>query len=110
MAFVLKKLNKIAVQVKGTLPDEGRKPINFDFALHCKRLSQDEIEAVIKDKDASLQDFARDVAEGWDRVIDEAGQPVDFCRDSLDSLLNQAGMPTLVFQSYLKQVAAVAKN
>ena len=110
MAFVLKKLNKLAVQVKGSLPGEDGKPQNFDFTLHCKRLSQDEIEAVINDKSGSAQDFLRSVTEGWDRVVDEDGQPQQFEAESLDALMNQAGMPVVCFQAYLKQVAAVAKN
>ena len=41
MAFKLVKRNKLAVKVKGTLPDDNGKPINFDFKLHCNRLSQE---------------------------------------------------------------------
>lgn len=110
MAFVLKKLNKLPVRVKGTLPGEDGKPVHFDFSLHCKRLSQDEIDAVIADKDSSLQDFVRSVAEGWDGVVQEDGQSVQFDQDGLDGMLAYAGMPTLCFQSYLKQIGAVAKN
>jgi len=110
MAFVLKTLNKIAVQIKGNLPDENGKPINFDFVLHCKRLTQDEIEAVIRDKDGTTQDFVRSVAEGWSRVLGEDGAPLAYSEEGLDALLSQAGMPVLVFQSYIKQVGAVAKN
>ena len=110
MAFKLVKLNKLVVRVKGQLPDENGKPTDFNFALQCKRLDQDELEAVIQDKSGSLQDFARSVVQGWESVLGEDGQPVDFSDDNLESLLKQAGMPTLLFQSYIKQVGAVAKN
>lgn len=110
MAFVLKKLNKLPVRVKGTLPGEDGKPMNFDFTLHCKRLSQDEIDAVIADKESTLQDFVRNVAEGWDDVLGDDKQPISFGQESLDGMLGNAGLPTLCFQAYLKQIGAVAKN
>ena len=110
MAFKLIKRNKLPVTVKGTLPDDSGKPVNFDFKLHCKRLNQDEIDAALKDRKGDVKKFVRDVAEGWDGVLDDAGVAVDFTTDQLDELIDNIGMPVVIMHAYLEQVAAVAKN
>ncbi|WP_027864260.1 hypothetical protein [Massilia alkalitolerans] len=110
MAFVLKKLNKLPVRVKGTLPGEDGKPVEFDFILHCKRLTQEEVEAEQNDKHGSVKGFLRGVAEGWEQVKDENGAAVTFSEDGLNGLLSTAGMPMLCFTSYMKQIAVAAKN
>lgn len=109
MAFKLVKRNKIAVKVKGTLPDEDGKPEHFDFKLHCERLSQDEIDDV-RQENGGVKAFIRRVAQGWDCVLDKAGQPVPFSTDDLEGLIDVAGMPLLVLRCYMEQVGATAKN
>lgn len=109
MAFILKKLNKLAVKVKGTLPDEAGKPEHFDFKLHCIRLSQDEIDDV-RQENGGVKAFVRSVTEGWDTVLDEAGQAVQFSADGLEELIDHAGMPLLILRCYMEQVGATAKN
>ena len=108
--FKLVKRNKIAVAVKGTLPDEDGKPVNFDFKLHCRRLNQDEIDAAMKDKSGDVKKFLRDIAEGWEGVLAEAGTVVEFSPEQFDEVINNVGMPVVIMRSYLEQVAAVAKN
>lgn len=110
MPFVLKKMNKLPVRVKGTLPGEDGKPVHFDFTLHCKRLSQDEIEGVQSDEDGSVKHFVRTNTEGWQDVKDESGAAVIFSPEGLNDLLSNAGMPMLCFTSYMKQIAATGKN
>lgn len=110
MALKLVKRNKIAVTVKGTLPDEHGKPVNFDFKLHCRRLNQDEIDVAMKDKSGDVKKFIRDIAEGWDGVLAEAGTALDFSPEQFDEVINNVGMPVVIMRSYLEQVAAVAKN
>jgi len=110
MAFKLVVRKKLRVPVKGTLKDESGKPVSFDFTLLCERLSQDEIDKAIKDKDESVNDFVKRVTQGWEDVLDEAGQPLAFDADSLAAVLNQAGMPVVCYQSYIKEVGAVVKN
>lgn len=109
MSYTLVKRNKIAVKVKGTLPDEDGKPVRFDFKLHCTRMGQDEIDAA-REENAKVKPFIRRVAEGWDGVLDRAGQPVEFSDEGLDEIIDQAGMPMLIMRCYLEQVAATAKN
>jgi len=108
--FKLVKRSKIAVAVKGALPDEDGKPVNFDFKLHCRRLNQDEIDVAMKDKSGDVKKFIRDIAEGWDGVLAEAGTALDFSPEQFDEVINNAGMPVVIMRSYLDQVAAVAKN
>jgi len=110
MALKLVKRNKIAVTVKGTLPDEDGKPIAFDFKLHCKRLTQDEIDSALKNRKGEVKGFIREVAQGWEGVLDEVGAPVPFSAEILDEQLNEPGMPVLIMQAYLEQVSATAKN
>jgi len=109
MAFKLVKRNKLAVTVKGTLPSESGKPEYFDFKLHCERLSQDEIDDV-RQENGGVKAFIRRVTEGWESVLDEAGQPVPFSTDGLEELIDHAGMPLLVLRCYMEQVGAAAKN
>lgn len=109
MAFKLVKRNKIAVNIKGTLPDEDGKPVPFDYKLHCERLGQDEIDAV-RTSDSSIKAFIRRVAQGWENIQDESGQPISFAPENLDAVIDTAGMPMLFLRSYMEQVAATAKN
>ena len=109
MAYKFVKRNKIAVEVKGTLPDENGKPVKFDFKLFCKRKTSDEIEAVMKDRNSEVKNFVRDVAEGWD-VLGEDNEPLLFSPENLNDVLNDVGMPTVIMQAYLSQIAATAKN
>lgn len=111
MAHKLVVRSKLPVQVKGTLKGEDGKPVEFDFVLKCKRLTQAEIDAAMKNKDESVAQFVHKVAEDWEGVLDEQGQPMPFSADNLDALLNNdAGMQGVCFQSYLRDAGAVAKN
>ncbi|WP_312515027.1 hypothetical protein [Massilia sp.] len=110
MAFKLVKLNKLPVLVKGALPGEDGKPQNFEFTLNCKRLTQGEIDIVMKDKKGEVKGFVQKVAEGWDGMLDADGNPVPFGREQLDELLDNAGLPVMILHSYMEQVSAVAKN
>lgn len=110
MAFILKKRNKLAVKIKGTLPDEDGKQIDFDFVLHCKRLTQGEIDVFMKDQKGKVAALVKDVAEGWGLVLDEAGNAVPFSGEQLDAQLENPGLPMLILQSYMEQVSATAKN
>ncbi|MEG0082230.1 MAG: hypothetical protein RR775_10100 [Massilia sp.] len=110
MAFKLVRLNKLPVRVKGALPGEDGKPAAFDFTLHCKRLSQAEIDVVMKDKRGEVKGFVHNVVEGWDGVLDANGEPVSFAADQLDEMIDNAGLPMLIMHAYLEQVSATAKN
>lgn len=110
MAFKLVKRNKLRVPVKGALAGEDGKPVNFSFVLLCTRLTQTEIDDAIKNKDESVKEFVERVITGWEDVLDEEGTVIPFTDDSLAAVLDQAGLPVVCYQSYLKEVGATAKN
>lgn len=110
MAFKLVVRNKLRVPVKGELKDENGKPVKFDFVLLCKRLDQTQINDVIKNEDQSVREFLHSVATGWEGVLTEDGTPLDCTDDNLAAVLEQAGMHTVCFGAYLKEVGATAKN
>ncbi|HEX9173853.1 MAG TPA: hypothetical protein VF861_14465 [Telluria sp.] len=101
--------SKLPVRVKGELVGEDGKPVQIDFNLRCKRLTQDEVDT--ENKGVPIKDFIRKVAEGWDDVLDEQNQPLPFSAENLDAVMNNdVGMANVMFQSYLKAAGAVAKN
>lgn len=110
MAFKLVKRNKLRVPVKGVIAGEDGKPVNFSFMLLCARLTQTEIEDAMKDKEESVRDFVQRVTTGWEDVLDDSGAVMPFDSDNLSAVLDQAGMPVVCYQSYLKEVGATAKN
>lgn len=111
MAFTVIKRNKLRVHVKGQIAGEpGGAPVEFDFHLVCKRLTQSEIDAVMDDKKALIKDFCHANTESWEGVIGELGAPVPFSQDALDQVLDEPGMRSVCFAAYMRDVSAVAKN
>jgi hypothetical protein len=110
MALKLVKRNKLLVHVTGSQTGEDGKAVPFDFKLQCVRLSQEELDAALADKKESVAAFMKRVTNGWELVLDDAGQPFPFSEENFAAVLSEAGMPAVCFQSYLKDVGAVAKN
>lgn len=110
MAFKLVTRNKLRVSVKGSIAGEDGKPVPFSFVLLCERLSQTKIQEALENKDAPVVDFVQRVTNGWEDILDDAGQPLAFDADNLAAVLDQAGLPGVCFQAYMKEVGAVAKN
>ena len=110
MALKLVVRNKLRVPVKGSIADENGKQVSFSFVLLCRRLSQTQIQAAQENKDELVVDFIKDVTEGWEDVIDSTGQPLPFDDDNFAAVMDQAGLPGVCFQAYMKEVGAVAKN
>lgn len=111
MAHKLVRRNKVPVQVKGELKGEDGQPVQFDFTLHCKRMTQPEIDASMANKTEPVKTFLHGVAEGWEGVLGEDNQAIPFNADNLTEVLaNDAGMAMVCFQSYLRDNSAVVKN
>jgi hypothetical protein len=110
MALKLVKRNKLLVHVKGSQTGEDGKSVPFDFKLHCARLTQEEMDETLGDKKESVAAFMKRVTTGWEAVLDEANQPLPFSEENFASVLSEAGMPIVCFQSYLKDVGATVKN
>lgn len=110
MALKLVVRNKLRVLVKGSIAGEDGKPVPFSFVLLCDRLTQSQIEAELQDKEAPVVDFLKRVTNGWEDILDDAGKPIPFDEDNFASVMDQAGLPVVCFQAYMKEVGAVAKN
>jgi len=110
MALKLVVRNKLRVPVKGSLPDENGKQVPFSFVLLCTRLSQTEIEEASENKGERIAKFVQGVTNNWEDVLDAAGEPLPFDDDNFAMVMDQAGMPGVCFQAYMKEVGAVAKN
>lgn len=110
MALIVVVRKKLRVPVKGTMKDENGKPAPFDFTLVCDRLTQTEIEEAIGDKAETVKEFVKRVTTDWEDVRAESKELIPFSVDSLASVLDMAGMPVVCYQSYLKEVGAIAKN
>lgn len=110
MAFKLVVRNKLRVPVKGAISDDDGAPVDFDFVLLCKRLNQDQIDAVVKDEKKSVRQFLTEVTTGWDGILAEDGTPLAFSPEELTKVLLQAGMHSVCYGAYLKEVGAIAKN
>jgi hypothetical protein len=110
MALKLVKRNKLRVAIKGTINDDEGNPVKFDFVLLCKRVDQPYIDAFMEDKKTNIADFIHKVTEGWESVYTEDGTALDFTPDNLTLVLEQPGMHVVCFNTYIKEVGAVAKN
>lgn len=102
----------VEVPVKFTLKSKG---INkaFSFTFDAKRLAQDEISTRLEDKEKKVKDFMGDLVTGWAGqrlVLNEAGEPADFSEDALEVMLNAPGVASILFNAYLKDCGATAKN
>ena len=111
MAFQLIERNTVAVAIKGILNDAATgKPQPFDFILHCQRMDLPTLQAALADKERSVRDFVCSVAQGWSGVTGAEGATLPFTEAGLEQLLNLPGMDALVFDAYLAQQGARAKN
>ena len=110
MALKLVVRNKLRVPIKGSIADENGRQVPFSFVLLCKRLSQTQIQEAQENKGDLIVDFIERVTEGWEDVLDDAGQPMPFDPDNFAAVMDQAGMPGVCFHCYMKEVGAVAKN
>lgn len=110
MALKLVTRNKLRVPVKGSIVDEAGKPVPFSFVLLCDRLTQTQIEETMKNKEEPVTDFLQRVTNGWEDILDDAGQQLPFGDENFAAVLDQAGLPGVCFQAYMKEVGAVAKN
>jgi hypothetical protein len=110
--FQLAVEDTVEVPVKFTFK-AGRVNKSFSFTVFCDRLDQDEINERRKTPDMLVTDFMRPLMKGWKDqlfVLDSHGKPADFSEGARDVMLNAAGVGTVIFNSYLKEVGAKEKN
>lgn len=112
MARKLVIANIVKVPVKFSLNNNG-KIVPFAFSVTATRLNQDEIKAGVGDGETLISEFLTTIITGWDGqqlVVEEDGTPADFDSESLAMLLGTAGVSVAIFNAYLKECAAKAKN
>jgi hypothetical protein len=104
--------NTVQVPVKFETNNNGKGKA-FNFNLTCKRLSQEELNAIVKDEEALIKDVMKDITTGWQNqtlVVDEDGTPCPFSDASFDMMLSLKGIGLIAWQSYQKEVGAKTKN
>lgn len=112
MAYKLVIANVVKVPVKFTLDDAGVSK-EFKFTISCERLGVDEIKERTQDGTARISDFLKGIMHGWEGqklVVDDEGKPADFNPDSLNVMLNTAGVATVLYNRYLNECGAKGKN
>jgi hypothetical protein len=113
MALKLAIEDKVAVHVQGVLAGAikgDRKKV--DFHIYMKRLTQEEINASMKEEEP-LNDFIKRLADGWDGqrlVLNDDDTPADFSPQALDKLFQTAGMLMWIYRAYLRDVGIQEKN
>lgn len=98
--------DKVGFEVKGKYHDEAGKPHSFAFFIVARRLDSDALNNALSDNDALVKEFVKEVACDWKGVADEDGNDIEFSAEALDRLLKTPGIPNLIFNTYLLNVAA----
>lgn len=104
--------NTVKVPVKLTL-NNGGKIASFSFSVLANRLDQAQIKANLDDSESLISEFLAEIIHDWSGqtlVLDDDDKPSDFSAEALDLMLGVAGVSVVIFQSYLKEVGAKAKN
>ena len=106
MAFVLSKSDTYDWPVRITLATDGGKRTVETLDVNFRRLPQSRITELVKqaraaelgrDDDVVMDDreAAREIIDGWDGVVDDAGKPVPYSEAALVQLLE---IPTVAGQ------------
>lgn len=110
--------DQVIVPVKFSLKD-GLGLKSFSFNLICNRLTAEEWEESVTDPQTELRTNKRirqtmaDVTTGWEGqkfVLDDHGQPAEFCAEARDIMFAASGVLDVIVMSYMKESGARAKN
>jgi hypothetical protein len=107
----------LAIEDKFNLPikfylKEGAVNKLHTFTLLVERKTTDEIKEFSQDTDRSIVDFMVEVTSGWSdmRLVREGDAPADFSKDNFKLLLTLAGVAKCIWEAYLPECGAKAKN
>lgn len=104
--------NTVKVPVKFNMNSEG-KIVNFNFSLICDRLTSEQIQQALDEKNGLTKDFVKQVVKDWKGqtlVIGDDDKPAEFSQEALDVMLSSHGLAGIIFASYLNEVGAKEKN
>lgn len=100
----------VKFKVKGSFKDGQGLDQPFDFSLTCKRLDADEIAARTSTPDTTFAEVLGTVIQDWHGVTGQDSKPVPYSADALKALCKLPGVAFLVYQTYMSEVGAKAKN
>lgn len=110
MAISIQISDTVGFKVKGVINDSAGIAQPFDFKLTCNRLTSEEIQAAISDKEETLGDFLATVVQDWSGVKDAANANVPYSTDALKQLCKIPGVAFLAYRTYLSECGAKEKN
>lgn len=115
--------DEIKWPVKVAFVDGNGKAMPKTFIAHFPRLSQSEIDEIVKraklteeadsdsvDDKLTDDELARKVLIGWDEVIDDQGQPVEFSPAMRDKLLEIFPVRPSVVKAWFESVSGVKRK
>lgn len=109
MALKFKIGNVSTFKVSGVLNDEEGNPEAFDFKLTCHRHQVDQVKKMIN-ADGDMVDFLEKVIISWTGVKNEDGSSVPYSAEALREVCKTTGMAALIYNTYLLESGARAKN
>lgn len=112
--FKLRVSDTVQVPVQGSIKNAASQDQAFKFTFTAKRLPAGEMRADLANGERPAGEIVTKVATGWDGqdlVLDpDNDQPAAFDADALAAMLDIAGIASLMFQAYLREVGAKEKN
>jgi hypothetical protein len=106
MKYRLIVADKIKLPIRLSLNDNGKKA-EHKFSLTAARISQDEVRALMAD-DGTVRDLLVRKISGWEGqrlVIGDDDEPAPFSVEALEVLLSLPGVDSIVFGTYLRELA-----
>ena len=101
--------NVVKFKVKGSVKDGAGVDQPFSFELEARRISQDEIQSLVR-KIEEPEDVMAELIIGWAGVKDGTAE-IEYSPDNFHALCREyIGLSRLVFDTYLFEVRAKAKN
>lgn len=103
--------NKFNLPVKFTMKEGDVNKLHA-FTLTVERRTTDEVQEWTKDPDRTIQDFLLQVTTGWSnqRLVMQGDEPAEFSQDAYEFMLSTSGVALRIWELYLKECGAKAKN
>lgn len=106
--FVRKTRNTFQWPVRVKVPQDGGTFATCEFPVEFEALPQDEFNELLKLPELEMQaEIVRKTARGWDKVQDEAGDPIPFSDEELERMI---AIPYVVSAMGLAYIDAVSGN
>lgn len=109
--YTLSIENKFNLPVKFTMKEKDVNKV-YSFTLDVERCGMDELDSFAKDSDRSIVGFLVGVTKGWSgqRLVMQGDEPAEFSKEAFEFMLAQHGVALRIWEAYLKECGAKAKN